>query len=212
MIRASFLAASVVVLGLAAAAADAASLFGSRLSGKQEVPPNALPNLGAATYMLKGAATLTPSLSFDLLFDDLFNFGLAGSMGSQVVTGLHIHQAQRGVNGPVVFGIINPDSDDNNDVNFAVNADGTTRITGVWNADEGNGGFSFADFAAIFASVVPGDELPFYLNLHTIEFPAGAIRGQITAVPLPAGVTLLLTALGLGAFLGRRVPRRGATT
>jgi hypothetical protein len=56
------------------------------------------------------------------------------------------------------------------------------------------------DLAAVVAN--PGG---FYVNLHTSEFPAGAIRGQIAAVPEPAEAGLMLAGLGL---IGWRVSQR----
>lgn len=44
----------------------------------------------------------------------------------------------------------------------------------------------------------------FYVNLHNADFPGGAIRGQLSAVPEPAAVTLLAAALGLLGWLRRR--------
>ena len=49
-----------------------------------------------------------------------------------------------------------------------------------------------ADLAAVLAN--PGN---FYVNLHNADFALGAIRGQITPVPEPAAVGMMLAGLGL---------------
>lgn len=49
-----------------------------------------------------------------------------------------------------------------------------------------------ADLASVLAN--PGN---FYVNLHNTAFPGGAIRGQITPVPEPATVGMMLAGLGL---------------
>jgi hypothetical protein len=57
-----------------------------------------------------------------------------------------------------------------------------------------------ADLAAVIAN--PGG---FYVNLHNADFPAGAIRGQIAAIPEPAAAGLMLAGL---ALVGWRLSQR----
>jgi hypothetical protein len=56
------------------------------------------------------------------------------------------------------------------------------------------------DLAAVIAN--PGG---FYVNLHNADFPAGAIRGQITPGPEPAAAGLMLAGL---ALVGWRLSQR----
>ena len=151
-IRVHACAATTALAAVCAGPAMAASLFAATLSGGQEVPSSGSPHTGTATFELLGAGTATPSLAFDMLFDPAFDFGLDGNVGPQQVVGLHIHRAPRDQNGSVVYGIISPSSEvlGFSDVVFSATADGATRITGEWDADEGTGGLTFSDFAAIF--------------------------------------------------------------
>ena len=71
------------------------------------------------------------------------------------VTAAHIHRGRAGVNGPPVITLDAPDDDDSDDCDDVQDAllDEIRRS--------------------------PGD---FYVNVHTAEFPNGAIRGQIVNV------------------------------
>jgi len=105
------------------------------------------------------------------------------------VTILHIHgQAARGSTAPVAFGIVGPNDDnDPDDRSFAVNADGSVTITGVWDPSEGqdpDGSDSYDDFRAALDAASDGDDLPYYWNVHTEGNPAGEIRGQLVAAPV----------------------------
>jgi hypothetical protein len=84
------------------------------------------------------------------------NYDFAGPV---TVSGLHIHQGRRGTNGPIVVdsgvaNVVEPDGDGNV----------TTVVAGV----------SPALLQAILDS--PRD---YYVNLHTTDHPAGAMRDQL---------------------------------
>ena len=189
------LAAGMIAL---AAPAGAATFFRSMLTGDQEVPPTGSAGVGTATYQLVDNGALGLSLVFDAVFGPTFNFGLTGSTGTQMVTAMHIHGAPRGVNGGIIFGILNPSDDDDSDTRLTLLADGSPRLSGVWEASEGRPfGATFADVASLFEAAMPGADVPFYLNLHTTDFPGGEIRGQIVAAPIPLPATLPLLAGGV---------------
>ncbi|MDJ0511558.1 MAG: CHRD domain-containing protein [Crocosphaera sp.] len=110
-----------------------------------------------------------------------------------VATALHIHQAPRGQNGGVVFGIFQPDQDLDDRVVTFNPLDESTTISGVWDSDDPS--------AVPLATVVPGllatasgEDTDFYINLHSVNDPGGIIRGQIvaTSVPEPASLASLL--------------------
>ena len=193
----TWLAAGVLASG--APLAMAATIFAGPITGDQEVPPSGEPSDGSS-YVLRIPDPGAPSLLFEILIGDRYNFGLPGSVGTEPVTALHFHgPADRGENASVIFGLLGPSHDMDGDVMFTVNADGTTTISGEWDTNEGPTPFS--DVANLFLAAGPGEDVPFYLNLHTVDFPRGAIRGQVVAaIPLPASVFMLLGAVALMGF------------
>jgi hypothetical protein len=112
------------------------------------------------------------------------------------VTQSHIHTGAEGVSGGVLIPL---------DVD---GFDGTT---------EG----CTSDVAAADIQMVLDNPAGFYVNLHTTDFPAGAIRGQLegssspnTALPTPAGSPLAMLGallLALAAAIGLRAWRPIAT-
>lgn len=107
------------------------------------------------------------NVTFDLTRDDaggitegevVFYFNYRFRQPVEIV-GLHIHQAAKGVNGPIVV---------NSGVTSFTDADGkgniTTVVTGV-------------DPALLQA--ILDNPRGYYVNLHTSEFPAGVARDQL---------------------------------
>ncbi|HEX2113065.1 MAG TPA: CHRD domain-containing protein [Alphaproteobacteria bacterium] len=156
--------------------------FRAILEGIQEVPPNHSTAHGLGTVTFDSAA-VAASYSFQIVGVD---YGPATGNPSQTeetdddVVSTHYHNAPRGVNGPVVFGQINP-AQDGDDLAIEQNEDGSWSVSGRWETtDPAN--VSIADFADILGSASVGSEVPIYFNVHTTEFPAGEIRGQLVAI------------------------------
>ena len=173
--------------------AHAGTIFVAPMSGATEVPSNASTNTGTATFELNDAET---ELSYDIVVSsfDLSGLGLAGAND---ISGLHLHNAAAGVNGPVVFGIFGPNMDAD-DRSVTININGTVSFAGVW-----DGG----DTPALSPSDV--DNLKnglLYINLHTIpNFGGGEIRGNVSLIPEPSTACLFgLALLGVGILRRRR--------
>jgi hypothetical protein len=100
-------------------------------------------------------------------------------------TGAHVHSAPFGVSGPIIIDYT------------------PLLLPGI--------GTTAGSFAPVALAVAPADVSSLlvgatYLNIHSVVFPGGEIRGQLIAVPEPATVGLVgLGILGLGFALRRRV-------
>ncbi len=132
-------------------------VFDLRLVPRQEVPR--ITNLRAAA---RGSLTLDVTrdtagaiTSGEAVF--YFNYDFPGSV---TIIGLHVHQAAKGANGPIVV--------DSGTASFT-DADGDGNVTAVVT------GVSPTLLQAILAR--PQD---YYVNLHTSVNPAGAIRDQLS--------------------------------
>lgn len=184
---------SMVLLISATVAAPtmATTIFEATLSGTQEVPPVVSPASGTALLTLNTTQTRL-EMSLNLTGIDLDGNQTADTNDDLV--GLHIHRAPAGANGAIVFGLFSPNSDTNGDL--VIDAIAGT-VFSAWDLNEGLNTTLAAELQFLLANGL-------YLNVHTPEFPAGAIRGQILRVPLPAPIALLgLGMLGLALARGR---------
>jgi hypothetical protein len=101
----------------------------------------------------------------------------------------HIHEGVAGVNGDVkvpLFSTAMPDT--------------TTAAAGVTTVSD-----------PAIADALRADPSKFYLNLHTVQFPGGAVRGQLRKLKRPADVLALLQGGVEKAFLSgdQEVPVAG---
>lgn len=132
--------------------------FIATLSGAEEVPPTDTRARGVAHFQLKHDAT---SLSYKLNVANITN-----------VTMAHIHLAAAGVNGPVVAWLY-------------PSGPPAQLIPGRFNGTLAQGSISAANLLgplagqpleALIDVLQSGNA---YVNVHTLQFPGGEIRGQI---------------------------------
>lgn len=179
--------ATATLLAMAAAANAGVITATATLDSTQNVDPSN-PNASSAT----GSATMTFDTDTGLLSlvanidgisladitfpDGALEFGAAGPF--------HVHNAPVGANGPVVVPF-------NMESFFADNGMGGLEV----NATD-------IPFAIDLLDELTAGNL--YLNLHTLDYGSGEIRGQLASVPEPASIALLGGMLG---FIGMRRKR-----
>lgn len=166
------LLAVLAAIGLTATVAtadDGATTFAASLSGFNEVPPNLTNGTGTFQITVQGdSATYTETFS---------------NLSSPVLQS-HIHFGQRGVNGGVfVFLCTNLG---NAPAGTPACPAGGGTVTGTITAANiiapggdgppANQGITAGDFQALVRILRSGDA---YVNVHTNNFKAGEIRGQV---------------------------------
>jgi hypothetical protein len=132
--------------------------FRAHLSGQEEVPPVETQARGQAVFQLSRDGE---QLSFRVIVSQLYN-----------VTMGHIHLAPAGENGPVVAWLY-PASPPPQLIPGPTNG---VLATGVITADDLVGPLAGATMADLAEYLVNGGA---YVNIHTEQYPAGEIRGQI---------------------------------
>jgi hypothetical protein len=139
-------------------AARQTSNFTAHLSGSEEVPPNDSRATGQATFKLNAAGD---ELSYRLNVANIHN-----------VTQAHIHLAPAGVNGPVVAWLY-PSAPP---AQLIPGRTQGTLATGTITADDLVGPMAGQPLSALLDAMAAGNT---YVNVHTSQFPAGEVRGQI---------------------------------
>ena len=184
----------------------------SSLDSSQEVEPGDPDARGTSELILNEVGD---ALSYSLTVSEL-DFGAFIGDGTPLtsdpsddVTRVHIHNQVRGENGPIVFGLIDDvdpafDDQDNDDLNITLNSDGSTTLTGIWEEND-LATTALSTFVEEIRSADPGEDIALYWNVHTNEFPAGAIRGQLQGSDELGRVIVgmnLIDADGIGAKIG----------
>jgi CHRD domain len=163
VIRALVVLAVLGLTGTAASADSGANVFATSLSGFNEVPP----------ILSDGSATVVIVVHGDSL---TYRETFSGTFSSNV-TQSHLHFAERGVNGGVFLFLCSnlgngpagtPACPQSGTVTRTVTAADFIAVT-AQNVPAGN----FQNAVRILRS---GDT---YANIHTVNFPAGEIRGQV---------------------------------
>lgn len=172
----SVLVASATLASFAAPAAAATLIFKTNLSGASEVPANASPGTGLATVTID---TVANTIAFNVTFS-----GLLGN-----TTMAHVHCcASAGTNAAVAVGPgtlpLFPLGVTSGSYSNTLNLLDAGTYTAGFVTNFGGGTVAGAR-NAIIAQMLNGQT---YFNIHTVQFPGGEIRGQLTAAPnQPAG-------------------------
>ena len=182
----SRLTASLLLTGLALCVVPARADFVAEaiLDGAQETPPTGSPGTGMATFTYSSAAQ---DLTYSVAFQNL--------VAPAVMA--HIHLAPPGVPGPIIFPLTNEGPPSATSGTFG----------GILTAADLTPAGSITTFAEAIAALEAGDT---YINIHSTQFPAGEIRGQINVTPEPATLGLVGAVLSLGYFARRRRANRNS--
>jgi hypothetical protein len=202
------LLAAVAALSLVSVPASAAVLvFSAALRGNNEVPPAASPGTGFTTVTIDNVAN---TMRVQTSFSGLVPLTAAGAPSG--TTASHIHCcAPFGTNAQVAtttpsfvgfpLGVLSGSMDQTYDMTLA------SSYNAAFLNNATNGGNVTTARATLFNGIAAGQT---YLNIHTLAFPGGELRGQLLAVvPEPASWALMLAGFGL-AGAGLRVRRRSA--
>lgn len=145
------------------------------MAGPDEVVDDG--ELGAGEEGATGDVMLWVNSDLDVICYDITLEGVTGDYDSPALTGTHIHEAAAGEAGPprLVFDDPQPVNDEPRTSSGCIEGPFVTGVEDDDGNDEGEG-FTLAELEA--------DPSAFYFDVHTEDFMPGAVRGQLTQVPL----------------------------
>ncbi|MDT9591789.1 CHRD domain-containing protein [Nocardioides zeae] len=143
-----------------------------------------------------GTFTFRVNSDEEIICYDITLQGVTGEYESPAKTATHIHAAPAGQGGPPRIAFPNPEGDDSSRTSSGCLQGPFTTGVEADGADTGDG-FTLADLEA--------DPASFSADTHTAEFVAGAVRGQLTEIPVggvdtgAGGLATTTEAAGTGA-------------
>lgn len=154
-----------LVTTLAASADESALNMRARLSGFNEVPPKA--TMGSGTFKAKASGG---KIEFTLTYSGLTTPAFMA----------HFHFAERGVNGGIFIWLCGPPGSPAHKVcppgtTAPATVTGTITKADIQAVPDQN--ITAMDMATALDIVEAGDA---YINVHSMKFPAGEIRGQVS--------------------------------
>ncbi len=150
--------AAAVVLAAAGAQAQAPAVFVAHLWGREQVPTVVTPALGVATFEVAADGN---SIRYRLEVSRLVNVQMA-----------HIHVAPPGQNGPVVVWLYPPGPPPQ----LRPGRSDGELAAGTITAANLIGPLARQPLGALLERIRLGEA---YVNVHTVAYPGGEIRGQI---------------------------------
>jgi hypothetical protein len=150
----------VLLIAPAAIAGASSRNFTAHLTGDEEVPPVETDATGQTVFQLSRDGT---EISYRLIVANIEN-----------VTQAHIHLGPAGVNGPVVVWLY-PEGPP---AQLIPGRFSGVLATGTITADDLVGPLAGMSLSDLLAAMQAGNT---YVNVHTSQFPAGEVRGQIAA-------------------------------
>jgi CHRD domain-containing protein len=219
------IAGAVAMVGVGSASAETevaepatfTSAFTAMATPDAVINPDGVPTPG--TSGATGTFTYRINSDLEIICYDISLSGVTPPFQSPAKTATHVHQAAAGQPGPPRLAFPNPEDDGSGRLVSSGCLQGPFTTGVVTDGADTGAGFTLAQIEA--------DPSSFATDTHTTASPAGAVRGQLTAIPVGGvetgaggtaqdaeGGTALLSVAGLGALAaaGAIAARRRATT